>query len=148
MRIAFDTNVLVYAESRSSDPRKQRAIDVLDRIDREQRVLPAQVITELFYVLTRKSGLSKALASAVVLSWIEGSSIAPTDTDVVLLALELASFHTFSIWDAIVVASAASAGCELLLSEDMNHGFSWSGVTIVNPFLDEPHVLLERALAP
>ncbi len=51
-----------------------------------------------------------------------------------------------SIWDAIVLATAAEAGCRMLLSEDMQHGFTWSGVTIVNPLVTPSHWLLESLL--
>ena len=31
----------------------------------------------------------------------------------------------------------------MLLSEDMHEGFTWGGVTIVNPFASPPHKLLD-----
>jgi len=46
------------------------------------------------------------------------------------------------------LSAASAAGCRLLLSEDMQEGFTWGGVTVVNPFTDEPHPLLAAALAP
>lgn len=33
--------------------------------------------------------------------------------------------HQMRIWDAIVLATAAEAGCELLLTEDLQDGFTW-----------------------
>ena len=39
-------------------------------------------------------------------------------------------------------AVAADAGCRLLLSEDLQDGFTWRGVTVVDPFADKPHPLL------
>jgi predicted nucleic acid-binding protein len=39
-------------------------------------------------------------------------------------AIELAVSHRLSFWDAIVLASAAEAGCRLLLSEDLQSGFT------------------------
>jgi predicted nucleic acid-binding protein len=39
-----------------------------------------------------------------------------------------------SYWDALLVATAAEAGCELILSEDMADGTRLSGVEIHNPF--------------
>lgn len=37
-------------------------------------------------------------------------------------------------------------GADLLLSEDLQDGFAWRGVTIVNPFADVPHPLLTALL--
>jgi predicted nucleic acid-binding protein len=38
------------------------------------------------------------------------------------------------------------ADCRLLLSEDMQDGFIWHGVTIANPFAHPRHPLLEGLL--
>ena len=66
--------------------------------------------------------------------------------DTLLSAMDLACDHQFAIWDAIVVSTAADAGCRLLLSEDMQDGFVWRGLTIANPFAAQRHPLLEAAL--
>jgi predicted nucleic acid-binding protein len=60
--------------------------------------------------------------------------------------MELSSQHRFRTWDAIIMAAAASAGCRLLLSEDLHDGFTWNGVTVINPFVPEPNALLAELL--
>jgi predicted nucleic acid-binding protein len=60
--------------------------------------------------------------------------------------MELAVQHHISIRDEIILAAAADAESSLLLSKDMHHGFTWSGVTIVNPFQHPHHSMLEQAL--
>jgi predicted nucleic acid-binding protein len=52
--------------------------------------------------------------------------------------MELAASHQFALWDAIMLAAAGASGCRLLLSEDMQDGFIWRGVTIRNPFTGLP----------
>ncbi len=42
-----------------------------------------------------------------------------------------------SFWDAMIVHSAATLGCEILYSEDLNAGQSYDGVRVVNPFIDD-----------
>jgi predicted nucleic acid-binding protein len=42
--------------------------------------------------------------------------------------------HQLPIWDALILAVAAESRCRLLLSEDFQNGFTWRGVTVVNPF--------------
>jgi predicted nucleic acid-binding protein len=61
-------------------------------------------------------------------------------------ALNLASEHRLQIWDAVILSAASSAGCRLLLSEDLQDGFTWNGLTVVNPFSKTPHHLLADAL--
>ena len=41
-----------------------------------------------------------------------------------------------AFYDALIVASAIEAGCDILYSEDMQHGGSIGGLAIVNPFLE------------
>jgi predicted nucleic acid-binding protein len=48
----------------------------------------------------------------------------------------LARDHRLSFYDALIVASAIEAGCDLLYTEDMQHGRSIGGLAIVNPFLE------------
>ena len=48
--------------------------------------------------------------------------------------MELSCSHQLFLWDAIMLATAAVAGCRVLLSEDMHPGFTWRGVTVRNPF--------------
>ncbi len=40
-----------------------------------------------------------------------------------------------SHWDATIIAAALELGCNTLYSEDLNHGQSYDGVGVVNPFL-------------
>ena len=60
--------------------------------------------------------------------------------------MTLSRDHQLGIWDSIILASAADARCRLLLSEDLQDGFSWSGVTVVNPFVSKPNPLLARLI--
>jgi len=50
-------------------------------------------------------------------------------------ALALARDHGFAFYDALIVAAALEAGCDVLYTEDMQHGRSIAGLSIVNPFL-------------
>ena len=62
-------------------------------------------------------------------------------------ATDLACDHGLTIWDSVVLAASAEAGCRLLLSEDLPDGFTWRGVTVANPFAPTLHPLLEALLA-
>jgi predicted nucleic acid-binding protein len=61
-------------------------------------------------------------------------------------ATGLSADNQLRIWDAIVLAATAEAGCQLLLTEDLQDGFSWAGVTVVNPFAVPSHKLLSALL--
>jgi predicted nucleic acid-binding protein len=147
MRVAIDTNVLAYAEGIDDDARRERAIALTDRLAQLTVFIPVQVLGELFRVLVRKGGQNAKQARERVLGWSDSFALIETSEPVLLAAMDLAEAHRFSIWDAIVVAAAARAECRLLLSEDMQDGFTWNGVTIANPFSETPHPLLAAMLA-
>ena len=146
MRVALDTNILVYAEGVNDVAMQQVALDLIRRLPVGETVLPAQTLGELFNVLVRKGGLAPANARTRLLTWSDTYSVVETSTSVIFGGADLATDHSFGIWDAVIVSAAAEAGCRLLLSEDLQDGFTWHGVTIVNPFAPSPNVLLGAAL--
>lgn len=146
MNVGLDTNVLAYAEGLNGVERQARAGALLAALPADGVVVPVQVLGELFTVLVRKARRPPAAARAAVLGWRDSALVQPTTEPILLAAMDLAADHAFSPWDAVVVAAAAEAGCRLLLSEDMQNGFTWRGLTIVNPFTPEPHPLLAVVL--
>jgi len=48
--------------------------------------------------------------------------------------LDGAAGHNLGIWDAIILSASAAGACRFLLSEDLQNGFTWNGVTVLNPF--------------
>lgn len=134
MRVALDTNLLAYAEGVNGAPRKQAAIAILETLAGEEAFVPVQVLGELFAVLVRKARRTPARAREAVLSWQDTFALIETSPAVLAAAMELSASHHVGIWDAIILSATALAGCRYLLSEDMQNGFTWNGVTVVNPF--------------
>ena len=135
MRVALDTNILVYAEGVNGEDRRRLVGLILKSLAEDEIVIPVQALGELFTVLTRKARRPASEARAALFSWRDAYMVADTSSIILFDAIELAAGHQLSLWDAIMVAVAAQAGCRLLLSEDMQDGFIWRGVTIRNPFL-------------
>ncbi|HET9743503.1 MAG TPA: PIN domain-containing protein [Terriglobales bacterium] len=146
MRVAFDTNVLVYAEGVNGAAKKHLALELLQKIPSSDALIPVQALGELFQVLTKKAGREPARAREAILTWRDSFPVIETSEPVLVNALELAARHRLNIWDGVILSAAAESGCRLLLSEDMQEGFTWRGVTVVNPFARPPHILLEQLL--
>jgi predicted nucleic acid-binding protein len=146
MRLALDTNVLAYSEGVNGTPGKKAAVEIIEKLPADTTFIPVQVLVELFHVLVRKAGRSPERARAAILSWQDAFPLIETSPAVLLAATDLAAHHGFSIWDSVIFAAAAASGCRLLLSEDLQNGFTWSGVTVANPFLKEKHELLTGLL--
>jgi len=146
VRVALDTNVLAYAEGVNGAARKANALDLIQRLPADAALLPVQTLGELFQLLVRKAKRTPAQARAAILGWRDAFSLIETSENVLVGAAELAVRHRFSFWDGVVLASAAEGGCRLLLSEDLQEGFTWNGVTVSNPFGVSPHPLLTDLL--
>ncbi len=138
MRIALDTNILVYAAGMNGAARQADALAALARLEEEEVVIPAQALGELYVVLVRKGRWDGAAARREAGRWAEGYALAMTTAPVLFEAMELAATHRLGFWDSIMLAAAAEAGCALLLSEDLQDGFTWNGVTVRNPFAVTP----------
>ena len=139
MKAAFDTNILAYAEGMrlvAADDAKIASAGLLigPILAEGALVLPAQVQAELHHLLRRKAGYSPAMAAKIIGEYAAFATTVPTDEAVLAEAFELAERHGLQTYDAIILAAAAQGGCDILYSEDMQHGFEWNGVMVVNPF--------------
>jgi predicted nucleic acid-binding protein len=146
MRTAIDTNILVYAEGVNGLDRRQAALNVLRRLPAAAALLPIQALGELYNVLIRKAGYATADARARLVGWSMSYPTADTTRSALIAASDLAATHRLGIWDSIMIAVAAENGCQLLLSEDLQDGFIWSGLTVANPFAAVNHPLLAALL--
>jgi len=146
VRVALDTNILAYAEGVNGAARKANALDLIQRLPAGSALLPVQMLGELFQLLVRKVNRTPAQARSAILAWRDAFPLIETSETVIVGAAELAATHRFSFWDGVVLASAAEGGCRLLLSEDLQEGFTWNSVTVTNPFGVSPHPLLTDLL--
>jgi predicted nucleic acid-binding protein len=146
VRIALDSNILAYAEGVDGLVLQDAALQLVTGLPRAIVVLPLQVLGELYNVLIRKAGRSREAARDALLKWRDGYAVIETSASIVVAAADLATDHRLQIWDAVILSAAAHAGCRLLLSEDLQDGFTWSGVTVTNPFA-ERHPLLQAVMA-
>jgi predicted nucleic acid-binding protein len=138
--IAIDTNILVYAEGlrrTEADEVKitQAKILVEEWSLSKKVVIAAQVCAELHSVLVRYLRLSPSAAGERVSEFLTLFDCAPTTESILAQAFTLAARHKTQTYDAIILAAAAESGCDTLYSEDMQHGFVWRGVEVINPFL-------------
>jgi predicted nucleic acid-binding protein len=146
LRIALDTNILAYAEGVNGAGRRGATLDLIQRLPQETTVIPVQALGELFNVLIRKAGRSRTRAREALLSWRDAFPVIETSPAIMQAAADLATSHELGIWDAVILSAASEANCRLLLSEDLQDGFTWGGVTVANPFSPTPHALLSALL--
>ena len=141
IRVGLDTNILAYlagVDRGAQDAEKiRRARDVVAELGKTVWfVVPTQVLGELFNVLTR-TGTSREAAKAIVVRVHDTFEPAAGGAETVMAAVDLAALTQLQVWDALIVNTAADAGCAVLLTEDMRDGFRWRGLTLVNPLSDQ-----------
>ena len=129
MNAFIDTNVLIYAQGAGAKSETAR------RAILAGGVISVQVLNEFAAVLRRKFRLEwDEIADALVDVCTALGPVRPLDVETHLHALALARSHGFSFYDALIVASALAAGCDTLLTEDLQAGRRLDGLTVVNPF--------------
>ncbi len=133
--IAFDTNILVYAElSSSGDIRHSRAAEMLAKAALAGALMPLQVLGEFLHVCRRKAMLDPAAALQRVKTYAGVYAIPETTFDDLVNAQQLIARFNLQFFDALIITVVARAGATILLSEDMHDGLVIDGLTIVNPF--------------
>lgn len=131
----LDTNILLYSLSTDIDEahKRARAIELLDSSD---VVISVQVLQEFYVQATRPSRLDPLdhdLATAFIRKW-RRFQVVETSVELLDTALDIAKRYRLSYWDAAILAAAAAANCDELMSEDLAHGSVLANVRIINPF--------------
>lgn len=150
MKVALDTNILVYAENFQAKDKHAKAIDLLTYLRPADVCIPVQVLGELHRVLISKAGMDAQDARDRVVNWSDAFMVAETNWAAFSAAMELSVTHKLPTWDALIISVAAQQGCRILYTEDMQEGFFWSGVTLVNPFTsqDEKPAAVKKLFPP
>ena len=130
----FDTNVLVYCTDNLAPAKQARARSlVASHAAAGQAVVSTQVLIELFHTLTRQQKMAQAVAQSLVLAIGEWTVI-PSDSSLVMAAIDKSMQWQLSIWDAMVVEAALRSGAQTLFTEDLSAGQRFAALTVVNPF--------------
>lgn len=133
-----DTNVLVYAFDSENRARQTIASALVTRLmGARTMVISTQVLKELYVTLTRKvaTPLGHDEARDISNRFIATSMVVEDTLPLFRRALLLLDEHQLSLWDACIVAAAATSGCETVFSEDLGDGRMVDGVRIIDPFL-------------
>jgi predicted nucleic acid-binding protein len=135
MRFSVDSNILVYLVDARDRMRQRSAVSIIAALSRRDTVLTLQSLAEFRHVTIRKS-IAAADVVAEQYARLRGLFPDPAPTSVATLDRALTAWTTrrFSFWDAMLLAAAAGAGCEALISEDMAPGAELDGVRVFEAF--------------
>lgn len=140
MSTFVDTNVLVYARDDLEPEKQPVAQGWLEYLwDSGEGRTGIQVLNEYYVTVTRnvRQPMAEDDARADIAD-LAGWRPVGIDEDLVGTAWEIQDRFGLHFWDALVVAAARAAGCDTLLTEDLQHGQDLDGLRVVNPFAQAP----------
>ena len=82
---------------------------------------------------TKADPLARDSAVSLIESWLRFRVI-ETTVPLVQQALATAARWRVSYWDAAIIEAARIGNCPVVLSEDLQPGMNFAGVTVQNPF--------------
>lgn len=112
-----DTNVLLYLLS--ADARKA---DRAEALLQDGPAISVQVLNEFASVARRKLGLQWDEIGDVLAAVRAGCKVHALTEEVHDRGRGIAARHGFAFYDSLIVASALTAGCGVLYTEDLQHG--------------------------
>jgi predicted nucleic acid-binding protein len=145
-RISLDTNILVYAVDRGAGEKNRVARRILRYAAESEGVLTQQVIGEFLNVSRRMPHLDQQRLGRIALKLCETFPLLTTSRDHLFEAFDRSMRFQLQFWDALIASVCIAHGVSHLLTEDMQNGFSFNGMTIINPFLPENESALDQLL--
>ena len=137
-RFFLDTNIFVYAFDETAPIKSRGADDLIDEaITAHKGVVSYQVVQEFFNIAFKRFTPRKSLADAEQYLGVTFRPLLSVHSSQALYleALQLHSRWRLAWYDSLIVAAAIRADCDILYSEDLQHGQRFGGLEIVNPFL-------------
>ena len=127
----FDTNILLYLLSAD-----QAKADRAEALIADGGTISVQVLNEFAATAIRKLKMSWADVADVLDTIRAICPVQPLTVETHDKGRALAERYGFSVYDAMIVASALLEDCTTLYSEDMQHGqVVEARLTVQNPFL-------------
>jgi len=133
-RSFIDTNVLIYAVDHADPVKRETALGLIERHAKDKTgVISTQVLQEYFSAATRKLGVDP-LHARQHLRDFRVFDIVQVTPEIVEEGVDCSILEKISFWDGVILASAQSANCSELISEDLGDGRSMRGLVVRNPF--------------
>lgn len=137
--VFIDTNVLVYAKDPRNPTKMKRAADwVAASAAKGALVLSSQSLREFYSVTTRKvrlGGIETARADTIAYSAFVPENLR---LDRLAEAWALQDRYRLGLFDALLIAAALAARCEVFLSEDLQPGLEIGQMRVIDPFQSAP----------
>jgi predicted nucleic acid-binding protein len=137
-RYFLDTNIFIYTFDLQSPQKATRAENLIaDALGSGMGMISYQVAQE-FVAVARKPFQNPMSFEQIERYWV--TTLRPllavhSSPGLFIRAIDLARRDQLAWYDSLIVAAAIQADCEVLYSEDLQHGRRFGDLVIQNPFL-------------
>jgi predicted nucleic acid-binding protein len=133
-KIFIDSNVPVYTVDDGNPDKQVKAKKIINSIiENDIPVISTQVLQEFYNASTTKLHIKKSIAKNIVHNF-RNMEVVQVDPDIIEQGIDISISSQISFWDGLIIASAESANCTTIISEDLNDGQIIRGIKIINPF--------------
>ena len=136
-RFFLDTNIFVYAFDQTARQKSLRATELIrTAVGARKGIVSYQVVQEFFNIALRRFSHPMTVADAEQYLATVFRPLLAVFSSVTLYseALRLTAQHGLPWYDSLIIASALEGKCQLLYSEDFQHGQRFGDLRVENPF--------------
>lgn len=137
-RFFLDTNIFIYSFDQSAAVKARRAAELIRKaLTTQKGVISYQVVQEFFNVALKRfvQPMQAADAEQYLNTVFRPLLGVHSSQGLYTEALRLQGLSRLSWYDSLIVAGAIQARCDLLYTEDLQHGQRFGSLQIRNPFL-------------
>ena len=137
-RFFLDTNIFVYSFDQSAPAKARVAAQLIrEALTTKKGVISYQVVQEFFNVALRRFSqpMRGAEAEQYLGTVLHQMLSVHSSTALFAEALHFHGQRSLSWYDSLILGAAVQANCNVLFSEDFQHGQKFGSLQIRNPFL-------------
>lgn len=136
-KVFLDSNIIIYAYDPDDLQKQARAIELIQQVAADGRgVVSYQVVQEFLNFSLGKAQvrLTHRDAQQVLAELLLPMLTVHSSATLFSAAIHVHERYRLSWYDSLIVSAAQQAGCEILYSEDFQHGQQFGGLTVHDPF--------------
>jgi len=131
----IDSNIWLYSFTGDSKGKHEIASQLIKN-NKDDIVISFQVVNEVCFNLIKKADFDEVMVAKLIDSFFQSYRIIDQDKGWLIRGSNLRKSLSLSFWDSLIISAALQGECNILYTEDMQHGqLIENKLRIVNPFL-------------
>ncbi|HHS12301.1 MAG TPA: PIN domain-containing protein [bacterium] len=134
----IDTNILVYSFDNDNVHKKDISLKLIsDALTQSKGIISYQVIQEFLNVAIKKFKVPLNIEDSRKYLTVVLEPLCEVYSSIALYhrALEIVERWQLSFFDSLIISAALQSECEIIYTEDLQHGQKIFDLEIVNPFM-------------